>query len=95
MDLKTLRDYIKNKYGGDNTPKKDSQFTRLIAELMANVLKEERAKLGLTQQELAEKLNTNKSYISRIERGDVDLQLSTLFKIVIIGLEKELNITID
>jgi len=35
----------------------------------------------MTQQELAEKCGTNKSYISRIENNESDIRLSTLLKI--------------
>ncbi|MCS2348677.1 helix-turn-helix transcriptional regulator [Bacteroides thetaiotaomicron] len=35
----------------------------------------------MTQEQLAAKIGTKKSYISRIENGHADIQLSTLFKI--------------
>ncbi|MDZ7624736.1 MAG: helix-turn-helix transcriptional regulator [Ignavibacteriaceae bacterium] len=40
------------------------------------MLKEERRKANLTQEQLAEKTGTKKSYISRIEAGKSDIQLS-------------------
>ena len=48
---------------------------------------------GLTQEQLAAKIGTKKSYISRIENGKTDVQLSTLFKIFQ-GLGKRVSITI-
>ena len=45
------------------------------------MLKEERLKAGLTQQQLAERIGTKKTYISRLENGKADVQLSTLFRI--------------
>ena len=42
------------------------------------MLKAERKKLGLTQVELADKLHTNKTAISRIENHAEDIRLSTL-----------------
>jgi transcriptional regulator with XRE-family HTH domain len=48
----------------------------------------------MTQEELAEKTGTKKSYISRIERGLSDIQVSTYYKLIEIGLGKHLNIEI-
>ncbi|MEN9524789.1 MAG: hypothetical protein RLZZ256_173, partial [Bacteroidota bacterium] len=45
-----------------------------------------RTKRGLTQEELAQRCGTNKSYISRIENDASDIKLSTLIKIVTTGL---------
>ena len=46
------------------------------------ILKKAREEAGLTQEELAEKLNTKKSAISRIENHAEDIKLSTLGKFV-------------
>ena len=61
--------------------------------ILAERLKEERRNAGLTQEQLAAKIGTKKSYISRIENGKTDVQLSTLFKIFQ-GLGKRVSITI-
>ncbi len=45
------------------------------------MLKLAREEAGLTQEELAKKLNTKKSAISRIENHAEDIKLSTLEKI--------------
>ncbi|MEB2782884.1 helix-turn-helix transcriptional regulator [Algoriphagus sp. C2-6-M1] len=58
------------------------------------MLKEARKEAKLTQEELAEKTGTKKSYISRIERGLSDIQISTYYKLIEIGLGKHLNIEI-
>ena len=58
------------------------------------MLKEARKEAKLTQEELAERTGTKKSYISRIERGLSDIQISTYNKLIEIGLGKNLNITI-
>ena len=44
------------------------------------ILKMARKEAGLTQQQLAEKLNTKKTAISRIENHAEDIKLSTLKK---------------
>jgi len=45
------------------------------------VLRQEREKSGLTQEELAKKIKTTKSAISRIENHSEDIKLSTLIKV--------------
>ena len=57
------------------------------------VLKKAREEAGLTQEELAEKLNTKKSAISRIENHAEDIKLSTLGKFVN-AVGKELRIEV-
>ena len=47
----------------------------------------------LTQQELADKIGTKKSYISKLENGHADVQLSTLFRIFA-GLGKRITLTV-
>lgn len=68
-------------YGEIGTPDRDSFEADAAAFCLAETLKEERLKAGLTQQQLAEKIGTKKSYISRLETGKSDIQLSTLFRI--------------
>ena len=56
-------------------------------------LKQCRKEKNLTQEQLAAKIGTKKSYISRIENGHTDIQLSTLFKIFQ-GLGRKISFTI-
>ena len=59
------------------------------------LLEEARLKLGMTQEQLAEKCGTNKSYISRIENNASDIRLSTLMKIIQTGLGGHLKLTLQ
>ena len=59
------------------------------------MLKEARKEANLTQEELAQKTGTKKSYISRIERGLSDIQVSTYHKLIETGIGKQLYISID
>ena len=89
----TFEEILDLEYGPKGTPERD-QFDRdAEAFILAEQLKEERKKAGLTQAQLAEKIGTKKSYISRIENGKADVQLSTLFKIFQ-GLGQRVCITI-
>jgi predicted transcriptional regulator len=48
----------------------------------------------MTQEELAHRTGTKKSFISRIENGHSDIQLSTLYKLIEHGLGKKINLSI-
>jgi transcriptional regulator with XRE-family HTH domain len=49
----------------------------------------------MTQEELAEKCGTSKSYISRIENNASDIRLSTLMKIIQTGFDGRLKLTLQ
>ena len=57
------------------------------------ILKEARIEAGLTQYEIAKKIHTTKSVISRIENHAEDIRLSTLDKFAK-ALNKNINISI-
>jgi DNA-binding XRE family transcriptional regulator len=80
-------------YGQPGTPTREQFENDAEAFILAERLKEERKKAGLTQEQLAEKIGTKKSYISRLENGKADVQLSTLYKIFR-GLGKRVSVTI-
>ena len=63
-------------------------------DVLGKMIKTARQERNLTQEELAERTGTKKSYISRIERGSSDIQISTYYKLIEIGLGKQLNISI-
>lgn len=47
----------------------------------AEVLRNRRKELNLTQEELAEKVGKKRTYIARIEKGETDMQLSSFISI--------------
>lgn len=53
-----------------------------------------RLEKGLTQEQLAEKVGTTKSYISKIENNIKEVRLSTLKKIIELGLGGNLELSI-
>lgn len=53
-----------------------------------------RKEANMTQEQLAEKVGTKKSYISRIENGKFDIHLSTLYNFFEFGLGKRINLLI-
>jgi len=90
----TFENLLTEKYGEKGTVSRDKFDTDSLAFRLGIMLKEARKEAKLTQEELAEKTGTKKSYISRIERGMSDIQMSTYHKLIEIGLGKNLNITI-
>ena len=61
--------------------------------IISEMLKEARKAANLTQEQLAEKTGTKKSYISKIENAKGNIQLSTLIRIFEIGLNKRVGFT--
>jgi len=78
-------------YGTSGTPERKKFDHKAQAFIFAEMLKSERKKQKLSQEQLAKKIGTKKSYISRIEKASSDIQLSTLFKIFEEGLNLKLN----
>lgn len=76
-----IEDMITEDFGAIGTPERDSFELSCDAFIIGEHLKAERLKIGLTQQQLAERIGTKKSFISRVENGHADIQLSTLSKI--------------
>ena len=58
------------------------------------MLQEARLGAGLTQEELAERVGTTRSYISKLENDIKEVRLSNLQKIVELGLGGKLELSI-
>ncbi len=93
-NLINFEDILIGKYGEKGTKERDAYDVSSLAFRLGIMLKEARKEANLTQEELAEKTGTKKSYISRIERGMSDIQVSTYHKLIELGLGKHLNISI-
>jgi len=63
--------------------------------VISELLKDARREANMTQEELANKIGTKKSYISRLENGKCDIQLSTLYRIFEFGLGRRINLLIS
>ena len=93
-NITNFEDLLKEKYGEKGTPKRDRFDADSLAFRLGVMLKEARKEANVTQEELAERTGTKKSYISRIERGQSDIQFSTYYKLIETGLGRHLNISI-
>ncbi|HAH23379.1 MAG TPA: transcriptional regulator [Prolixibacteraceae bacterium] len=90
-----FEDLLIEKYGEKGSPERDKYDTDSLAFRLGVMLKEARQEAKITQEQLADRTGTKKSYISRIEKGQSDIQISTYYKLIEIGLRKQLNISID
>lgn len=90
--MSDLRRYISKRKKRDEDFAKD--FDEGYADFQIGVIvRRLRKKAGLTQLELAEKLHTQKSAISRIENKSEDIRISTLFKIAaVLGKHVDIHI---
>ena len=93
MNLTPIEDLITEDFGKVGTAERDAFEMECDAFIIGEQLKEERRRAGLPQEELAEKIGTKKSFISRVEKGKADIQLSTLVK-VFRGLGRQVSIRV-
>ncbi|MDQ0475670.1 MULTISPECIES: helix-turn-helix domain-containing protein [Chryseobacterium] len=57
------------------------------------MLKQVRKEPNMTQDSLQRKTGRNKSYILKIENGKENMQLSTLFRLFEVGLNRKIGLT--
>lgn len=89
---KNFDDLLDIKYGKTGTEKRDEFEKKAQYYVISEMLKAARKDANMTQQQLAEKIGTKKSYISRLENGKCDIQLSTLYRIFEFGLGKKVSV---
>ncbi|MEZ4911191.1 MAG: helix-turn-helix transcriptional regulator [Saprospiraceae bacterium] len=90
----TLEDLKDEFFGKKGTKKRDELEEGYGNFKIGVMLQEARLKKGLTQQELADKVGTTKSYISKIENSVKEARISTLEKIVELGFGGKLELKI-
>lgn len=93
-NAKNFDELLDIKYGKIGTKKRDEFEEKAQYYVISEMLKEARKEANMTQEQLAEKVGTKKSYISRLENGKCDIQLSTLYRIFEVGLGKRINLLI-
>jgi ribosome-binding protein aMBF1 (putative translation factor) len=93
--ITTFDEHLDNRYGKIGTSKRTEFEIKAKAFAIGEVIREERRLASMTQEQLAEKTGTKKSFISRIENGHSDIQLSTLYKLLEYGLGRKITLTIE
>jgi len=94
-NITTFDDHLDSRYGKIGSKKRTEFEIKAKAFAIGEILREARKEANMTQEELAKKTGTKKSFISRIENGHSDIQLSTLYRIVEIGFGRRINLTIS
>jgi HTH-type transcriptional regulator/antitoxin HipB len=93
-NITTFDEHLDRRYGKTGTVKRTEFEIKAKAFAIGEVIKEERRLCSMTQEQLAEKTGTKKSFISRIENGHSDIQLSTLYRLLEIGLGRKITLVI-
>ena len=93
MNCSSLDELLNVEFGEVGTKSREEFDKETEAFCLARTLREERLRAGLTQEQLAEKIGTKKTYISILENGNADLKLTTLFRIFE-GLGRRVSLTI-
>lgn len=88
----TFSEHLNKRYGKRGTAKRTEFEIKAKAFLIGEVIKEERRLAKMTQEQLADKIGAKKSFISRIENGRSDIQLSTLYRLLEFGLGKKVEL---
>ena len=91
---KTINEHFNIKYGKHGTESRTNFEQNAEAYFIAELVKDKRKESNLTQQQLADRLNVNRSYISKIERAVGDVRVATLRRIIEVGLGGTLEINV-
>lgn len=90
IDFEQLIEVEHGKIGTERRNKYEENTQMFI---ISEMLKDARKKAKMTQEQLAEKTGTKKSYISKLENAKGNIQLSTLIRIFEQGLNKRIGLT--
>lgn len=94
-NIQTL-DQLKDKYYGKvGSPERDRLENELEALRIGFKIKSAREQLNLTQEQLADRIEKKRSYISKIENDGENITLRTLYDIVKRGLGGHLRISFE
>ena len=89
-----LEDHLTKRYGKRGTEKRTEFEIKAKAFMIGELIREERRLANMTQEQLAERIGAKKSFISRIENGQSDIQLSTLYRLLEFGLGRKVELTV-
>ena len=80
--LPTFNAHLDSKYGNEGTATREVFTKKAGAYYTGQIIEDARKKANLTQEELANLVGSNKSYISRIENGKTEPKVSTFYRII-------------
>lgn len=79
--LPKVEDHLSEKYGSVGSASRKEFQAKAEAWYYAELLREERKRQKITQKELSERIGKKREYISALEQGQTDMQLSTFMLI--------------
>lgn len=86
--LRTASELFDAKYGKEGTPVREEFKQQSTAWYYRELLRGRRKEMNMTQQQLADAAGVKRSYISRIEKGETDVQLSSFIRIAtVLGIQ--------
>ncbi len=92
-DIKNFEELIELEHGQIGTESRNKYEKGAQMFIVSEMLKSARKDANLTQEQLAERAGTKKSYISKLENGKGNIQLSTLIRIFEQGLNRRIGLT--
>lgn len=93
-NLTTLEEFKEKNYGKVGTPERDELEAGYENFRIGALIHDTRIEMGMTQEQLAEKVGTTKSYISKIENNIKEARISTLQRIIELGFGGHLELSI-
>lgn len=82
MQTYNVSEELNRTFGAPGSESRIKAENQAWEEYNAQILLDARKESGMTQSELAEKIGTDKSYISRVERGLTIPSISTFYRMV-------------
>lgn len=79
--LTSFDDILLKEYGEKGSPRRNELDAKSKAWYYAEILRDERKRQNITQKSLAERIGIKREYLSNLERGKTDMQLSTFIRI--------------
>lgn len=70
------------KFGAKGTPQRAEAEEKVYAFYTGQIIEDARKKAKITQAELARRIGSSRSYISRVESGQTEPKVSTFYRIM-------------
>jgi ribosome-binding protein aMBF1 (putative translation factor) len=90
----SFEEHLTKRYGKRGSETRTEFEIKAKASMIGELIREERRLAKMTQEQLADRIGAKKSFISRIENGQSDIQLSTLYRLLEFGLGKKVELTV-
>lgn len=91
-NIHSFDDVLDKMYGAVGTPEREQFRREAYSYCVGEIIHDARKKEKVTQEELAQRVGTNKSYISRIEKGLIEPGTGLFLRIIsALGLRMEIS----